>query len=244
VRMGKGLSGPSPADNDGRHRQPRTAGDANDHCQIPKRAVTVKPRKIKVVQTLIEPAIQPVPQGLATDSVGNLYISDWSAAVRVVSAGTGIITRLAGNGYCGYSGDGDSATVASLYLPEGIALDASDDLYIADSYNYRVREISAASPTAAPIISPASGTYTSIQMATITDSSNSAVIYYTADGTAPTNTSTVYSGLIAISVTTLQVIAIPPALEKVRSPPIQFSCRLRRRSRPRHLQPALPPRRR
>ncbi len=153
------------------------------------------------------------PQAVAVDSAGNLYISDWPAAVRVVSASTGIITRLAGNGYYGYSGDGGSATVASLYLPEGIAFDASGNLYIADSGNYRVREVSSPAPTATPIISPASGSYTSVQMATITDSSKGAVIYYTTDGTAPTNTSTVYSGSIAISATTtLQAIAIAPGL--------------------------------
>ncbi len=158
-------------------------------------------------------AAEIYPQALAVDSAGDLYISDWPAAVRVVSASTGIISRLAGNGYYGYSGDGGSATVASLYLPEGIAFDTSGNLYVADSYNYRVREVSTPAPTATPIISPSYGTYTSVQMATITDNSKGPIIYYTTDGTAPTNTSAVYSGSIAISATTnLQAIAIAPAL--------------------------------
>ncbi len=61
-------------------------------------------------------AAEIYPQALAVDSAGNLYISDWPAAVRVVSASTGIITRLAGNGYYGYSGDGGSATVGIARL--------------------------------------------------------------------------------------------------------------------------------
>ncbi len=158
-------------------------------------------------------AAEIYPQALATDPAGNLYLSDWPAAIRVVSASTGIITRVAGNGYYGYSGDGGSATVASLDLPEGIAFNASGQLYLADRGNYRVRQVSVPAPTATPIISPASGSYTSAQMATITDSSASAIIYYTTDGTAPTNTSNVYGDPIAISsTTTLQAIAIAPGL--------------------------------
>lgn len=103
--------------------------------------------------------------------------------------------------------------MASLDLPEGIAFDASGNLYIADGGNYRVREVSSPVLTATPIISPAAGAYSSVQMATITDSSKGPIIYYTTDGTPPTNTSTVYSGSIAISATTtLQAIAIAPGL--------------------------------
>ena len=153
------------------------------------------------------------PLGLAIDSPGNLYISNSPGAVREVSATTGVITKIVGNGYPGYSGDGGSATAAQIQYPQGIAFDASGNLYIADSGNYRVREVSTPAPTSTPIISPAPGTYTSVQMATITDSSKGAIIYYTTDGTAPTNTSTVYSGSITISATTtLRAIAIAPGL--------------------------------
>ena len=80
------------------------------------------------------------PQGLAVDAAGNLYLSD-AAAIREVSAATGVISSVAGNGYYGYSGDGGSATVAQISFPQGIAFDATGNLYLADRDNYRVREV-------------------------------------------------------------------------------------------------------
>ncbi len=80
------------------------------------------------------------PQGLAVDSAGNLYLSD-PAEIREVSAATGIISNFAGNRYFGYSGDGGSATVVEVANPQGIAFDASGNLYIADQANHRVREV-------------------------------------------------------------------------------------------------------
>jgi uncharacterized protein (TIGR03437 family) len=85
------------------------------------------------------------PSGLAMDSAGNLYIDDTGDnRIRKVSPG-GIITTVAGNGNAGYSGDGGPATAASLNIdidPEGIAVDAAGNLYIADSLNNRVRRVS------------------------------------------------------------------------------------------------------
>jgi len=147
--------------------------------------------------------------GIGLDSAGNLYIADPPDEIRVVSAATGIITRVAGNGYPSYSGDGGSATVAGLNDPIGLALDAAGNVYFGDIVNNRVREVTFPGPAATPVISLAAGAYTSAQSLTITDSTQGAVIYYTTDGTAPTPASSVYNGTITISQTeTVQAIAI------------------------------------
>ncbi len=81
------------------------------------------------------------PEGLSVDSAGNLYIAEtFSNRIRKVTGGT--ITTVAGNGAQGFSGDGGSATSASLYYPRGVALDSAGNLYIADNGNNRIREVS------------------------------------------------------------------------------------------------------
>jgi sugar lactone lactonase YvrE len=81
------------------------------------------------------------PRGLAFDASGTLYISDSNNnVVRTVDA-SGIIRTVAGNGVAGFSGDGGPAVAASLNEPFGIVLDRSDNLYIADALNHRVRRV-------------------------------------------------------------------------------------------------------
>ncbi len=80
--------------------------------------------------------------GVAVDDSGNLYIADYdNERIRKVSAKTGIIITIAGNGTQGYSGDGGQATDAELYWPLNIAIDTAGNIYIADTYNYRIRKI-------------------------------------------------------------------------------------------------------
>jgi hypothetical protein len=86
-----------------------------------------------------------LPIGVAVASAGNLFIADsGNHRIRKVSAATGIITTVAGTGEAGYSGDNGPATSARLNNPEKITLDSADNLYIADTYNYRIRKVAAA----------------------------------------------------------------------------------------------------
>ncbi len=84
------------------------------------------------------------PYGLTFDPGGNLYVVDSANnVIRKVSAGTGIISTIAGNGAAAYAGDGGPATLASLNAPQRLAFDAAGDLYIADPGNYVVRMVAA-----------------------------------------------------------------------------------------------------
>jgi sugar lactone lactonase YvrE len=81
------------------------------------------------------------PEGVAVDTMGNLYIADYqNSRIRKVNT-NGIITTVAGKIGFGYSGDGGAATNATLYLPTAVAFDASGNLYIADADNERIRKV-------------------------------------------------------------------------------------------------------
>jgi trimeric autotransporter adhesin len=83
-----------------------------------------------------------LPFGIDVDAAGNIYISDtFNHRVRKVSL-DGSITTIAGTGTAGFSGDGGPATTAKLDYPFGVAVDGAGNLYIADSYNYRIRRVS------------------------------------------------------------------------------------------------------
>jgi secreted PhoX family phosphatase len=92
------------------------------------------------------------PSGVAVDSAGNLVIADaYNNRVRVVAASTGTfygqamtagdIYTVAGDGGGGFSGDGGPATSAEISGPESVAVDSVGDLLIADTGNYRIREV-------------------------------------------------------------------------------------------------------
>jgi sugar lactone lactonase YvrE len=84
------------------------------------------------------------PVSVAVDAAGNLYITEFSLRIRLVDGATGIITTVAGNGAEGFSGDGGPATSASLASPHGVAVDAANNLLIADSNNSRIRRVDGA----------------------------------------------------------------------------------------------------
>jgi hypothetical protein len=81
------------------------------------------------------------PEGIAVDSMGNLYIADTANnRIRKVTP-EGVISTIAGTGTGGFSGDGGSATSAQLASPVDVAVDSEGSLYIADFHNHRIRKI-------------------------------------------------------------------------------------------------------
>ena len=82
-----------------------------------------------------------LPQGVAVDGAGNIYIADeGDQRVRRIDT-AGIITTIAGTGSPGFGGDGGPATSALLHGPSAVAVDAVGNIYIADTGNIRIRRI-------------------------------------------------------------------------------------------------------
>jgi hypothetical protein len=85
------------------------------------------------------------PLAPVADANGDLYFcDDNNNVVRRIDAVTGVITTVVGTGVPGLSGDGGLAVEAQLWDPEGLALDAAGNLYVADASNNVVRKVSAA----------------------------------------------------------------------------------------------------
>ena len=82
------------------------------------------------------------PRGISTDASGDLFIAEWgNHVIREVVKLTGDIITVAGDGKAGFSGDGGPATDARLEGPLDVAVDSLGDVFITDSYTYRVREV-------------------------------------------------------------------------------------------------------
>ncbi len=89
-----------------------------------------------------------LPTSLALDSGGNLYLADSANhRIRRIDATTQTITTIAGSGTQGFSGDNGPATTANIDSPTGLALDAANNLYLADTHNHRIRRIDATTQT-------------------------------------------------------------------------------------------------
>jgi sugar lactone lactonase YvrE len=89
------------------------------------------------------PALQAsinAPTDVAFDSSGNLYVSEYFNRVRKIDT-NGIIDAFAGQPDQGFSGDGGPATQAMMSHTYGVAVDALGQVFIADTYNWRIRKV-------------------------------------------------------------------------------------------------------
>jgi sugar lactone lactonase YvrE len=83
-----------------------------------------------------------LPRDLELGPDGRLYIADTdNHRIRVVDLTTGIITTFAGNGQSTFAGDGGNLLAASFSRPFGIAFDRDGNLYVADTFNNRIRKV-------------------------------------------------------------------------------------------------------
>ncbi|MGO4880484.1 MAG: hypothetical protein ACLP59_06625 [Bryobacteraceae bacterium] len=81
------------------------------------------------------------PSGLALDADGNLFIADTANHRIEMLSPAGVLSTVAGTGTAGFSGDGGAAMAAQLDSPAAVAVDANENIFIADTGNNRVRLI-------------------------------------------------------------------------------------------------------
>jgi sugar lactone lactonase YvrE len=103
-----------------------------------------------------------MPYKVAADGASNLYFADqYNHSVWRINGASGAVTRVAGNGTSGFSGDGGQAVLAQLNAPQGVCIDQAGNIYIADTGNNRVRKLTLLTNTLATIagtgVSGASG---------------------------------------------------------------------------------------
>src|SRR6185503_18195613 len=90
-------------------------------------------------------AVMIEPNRVIVDAAGNAYVAERRGSrIRRIDAASGVATTIAGTGNISWGGDGGPATAAYLAYPDGIAVDASGNVYVSDTYNNRVRRIDAA----------------------------------------------------------------------------------------------------
>ena len=104
------------------------------------------------------------PNGIFLDSSNNLFIADYEHnLVREVVASDGVlnstdtIQAVAGNGTVFFGGDGKTATSAELNTPYGVAVDAFGNIFIADTDNGRIREVSASTGVIQTVVGGGTG---------------------------------------------------------------------------------------
>jgi sugar lactone lactonase YvrE len=129
------------------------------------------------------------PTGVAVDSSGNIYIADQeNHRIRKVDGTSGLISTVAGTGTAGYNGDGITAITAELYYPEGVAVDSSGNIYIADEGNQRIRKVDGTSGLISTVAGTGTGGYNGDGITAIT-----AELYYPF-GVAVNSSGNIYIG--------------------------------------------------
>jgi sugar lactone lactonase YvrE len=103
-------------------------------------------------------AAEVTPNGLAIDGADNVYISNASATIRKFDPKTGKITRAAGIGLWGSSGDGNAALVAQIANPGAMAFESSGNMFFTEGEGSIRKVLFTASPTATPVIDPGART--------------------------------------------------------------------------------------
>jgi sugar lactone lactonase YvrE len=90
---------------------------------------------------------------IAIDFQDNIFVADQNNfRVRKIDMVSNIITTVAGNGVIGFSGDNGLATKAQLNLPSAVTVDNNGNIFIADTANFRVRRVDAASGNIATVV--------------------------------------------------------------------------------------------
>jgi sugar lactone lactonase YvrE len=121
--------------------------------------------------------------GVAVDSSGNVYVADtYNSTIRKITS-TGVVTTLAGTAGSNGSADG-SGSAARFFYPQGVAVDISGNLYVADTYNNTIRKI-----TSAGVVTTLAGTAGSTGM---TDATGSAARFDLPQGVAVDGSGNVY----------------------------------------------------
>jgi Chitobiase/beta-hexosaminidase C-terminal domain/Legume lectin domain len=141
------------------------------------------------------------PGAGAYTSAQSVVISDATAGATIYYTTNGSMPTTSSTAYTG------PITVSSTETLEAIAVAKGDSNSAVASAAYTITP--AMPVVSTPTFSPAAGTYTSAQFVTISDATSGATIYYTINGSAPTSSSTAYTGPITVSSTeTLEAIAV------------------------------------
>ncbi len=127
------------------NRQTNSSGIVYSECSDPTKKVTVSTLAgsgyTGSADGIGTAASFNYPAGLAIDKNGNLFVADnYNCKIRKITSDSSV-TTVAGSSD-GYT-DG-IGTAAKFYSPLGLAVDSSDNIYVADSYNNRIRKISSA----------------------------------------------------------------------------------------------------